>query len=337
MDSTCAHRSRGGLRRVVAIVLLIVGATVSGPSHSVSVAAAAPNPAAAVAGLPKNGPGTPPLTWHGGWVQDDPQVYLVFWGPKWASDPEHQRVIATMEQAFQNLAGSQYNNVLRQYIDADQVGKVAGKEYNRVRHMGTWVDTDTPINGLFIGVEGLMGGEIKDEAAKASAHWGLPANRNVQILVFPEQGSTYRKVALPNPIPPNVPVLVDLMDACGMHSYHAGLSLPYGWVRYPDGSMCNSATPSGQTPDRAKNMAWTAVHEYAEIVTDPEIYFSHNPLNPGIKGKGWNTIESGMSMCVTPSDAMRCGGNANSKHAWMIAELIESCPHPAHNVETEPS
>ncbi len=35
--------------------------------------------------------------------------------------------------------------------------------------------------------------------------------------------------------------------------------------------------------------------------------------------------------------AIRCGGNDNSKQAWMIAALIESWPQPAHNVETEPS
>ena len=35
--------------------------------------------------------------------------------------------------------------------------------------------------------------------------------------------------------------------------------------------------------------------------------------------------------------AMRCGGKASSKQAWMIAELIESWPQPAHNVEIEPS
>ena len=35
--------------------------------------------------------------------------------------------------------------------------------------------------------------------------------------------------------------------------------------------------------------------------------------------------------------AIRCGGNASSKQAWMIAALIELWPQPAHRVETEPS
>jgi hypothetical protein len=37
------------------------------------------------------------------------------------------------------------------------------------------------------------------------------------------------------------------------------------------------------------------------------------------------------------SFATRCGSIASSKHASMIAAEIESWPHPAHSVETEPS
>ena len=35
--------------------------------------------------------------------------------------------------------------------------------------------------------------------------------------------------------------------------------------------------------------------------------------------------------------ATRCGGKESSKQAWMMAPEIESCPQPAHSVETEPS
>jgi hypothetical protein len=35
--------------------------------------------------------------------------------------------------------------------------------------------------------------------------------------------------------------------------------------------------------------------------------------------------------------ATRCGATSSSKNAWMIADEIESCPHPAHSVEIAPS
>ncbi len=37
------------------------------------------------------------------------------------------------------------------------------------------------------------------------------------------------------------------------------------------------------------------------------------------------------------SFARRCGSTASSQQAWMIAAEIESCPQPAHSVETLPS
>ena len=37
------------------------------------------------------------------------------------------------------------------------------------------------------------------------------------------------------------------------------------------------------------------------------------------------------------SFATRCGWIASSQHAWMIAALMESWPHPAQSVETVPS
>ena len=37
------------------------------------------------------------------------------------------------------------------------------------------------------------------------------------------------------------------------------------------------------------------------------------------------------------SFATRCGAMSSSKHAWMIAPVIESWPQPAQSVETVPS
>ena len=35
--------------------------------------------------------------------------------------------------------------------------------------------------------------------------------------------------------------------------------------------------------------------------------------------------------------ANRCGGSDSSAHAWTMAALTESCPHPAHSVDIAPS
>jgi hypothetical protein len=55
--------------------------------------------------------------WHGGSVQHDPKVYLVFWGSLWNTDMESIAVKNKVTTLFQYLAGGNYNNILHQYYD----------------------------------------------------------------------------------------------------------------------------------------------------------------------------------------------------------------------------
>ena len=211
------------------------------------------------------------FSFHGGWIQQHPRVYLVFWGPKWASDPAHLQIKSNVEQVFGELAGSQYNNILRQYSNTND-SNADDFVHNDVQWKGSWVDTSVPIAGLFIGLDNLSGGEIQDEAVKAFNHWGLAQDKNTQIIVFPQQGSTYRSYGP-----------IDMTGgACGMHSYTSDYQLAYGWVRYAADGQC------GFTGDLSGDMVWTAVHEYSETATDPHVYLS--TVSPtAVTGSGWNT------------------------------------------------
>ncbi|HEX3272012.1 MAG TPA: hypothetical protein VHR15_15275, partial [Ktedonobacterales bacterium] len=60
---------------------------------------------------------SPTFCWEGGPVEHDPHVYLIFWGPKWTSDFDHQQVVVALEAVFGDLAGRQYTNILTQYGD----------------------------------------------------------------------------------------------------------------------------------------------------------------------------------------------------------------------------
>jgi Repeat of unknown function (DUF346) len=275
------------------------------------VAAAWPAaPAVAAGGLPAN-PGPATVDFHGGWLQYHPRVYLVFWGPKWGSDATHQRVKAQVEDTFRTLAGSQYHNILTQY--SNQSSDLHGHVHNDVQLVDSWIDTSVPIAGLFIGIENGPDGEIKDEAVKAFHHWGLSADHNVQILVFPQQGSTYRKVAG-----------FDIMDACGMHTYapESTSQLSYGWIKYAgDDAGCD---PTG---DVATDVAWFAVHEYAEIVTDPHIYFSAVVI-----GSGWyHEPQSVRELRFTPqetADLCEGYGTGNSSPYYTSTTTGTTYPLP---------
>lgn len=257
----------------------------------VAIFALAFSPGLAAANLPPHGEGVPPLVFQGGWVQYHPKVYLVFWGPKWAQDQAHIEAMTKTREVFDNLAGSSYNNVLRQYTN--QTADPNGFVHNDVQLMGTWNDPTTPGDGLFMGLENAeplnagVGAELQDEAVNAHSHWNLPADKNIQILIFPQQGSTYGNLMVPSPSG-GPPIIFSFMNqACGMHTYEPDHQIAYAFVRYAsDLGGCN---PTGNV---AKNIAWTATHEYAEMATDPHIYF--NPFGSGswVHGSGWATNES---------------------------------------------
>ena len=49
------------------------------------------------------------MLYHGGHVQHHPKVFLLFWGPKWASDPMHEDSEGGLQSMFSELSGTSYN------------------------------------------------------------------------------------------------------------------------------------------------------------------------------------------------------------------------------------
>lgn len=239
--------------------------------------------------LPSSGEGTAShLSFQGGWIQQRPEVYLVFWGPMWDTDNTH---IATKNQViatFSVLAGSQYNNILTQYNNPNDTANLDDYVHNDVRVMGYMTDSTTPSAlsfdscgvlppGLGVGVEAplhtVVGNcAIRAEAVRALHSFGVQPDPSTLVLVLPQQGSTYQ-------LPP-----------CGIHSYDSydfSQSFTYAYARYADsGSNCMF---TGDTP---QSTAWTAVHEYAEAATDPNIYLTAS--TEPIRGSGWQTGEAGV-------------------------------------------
>jgi hypothetical protein len=269
----------------------------------VGIFALAFSPGLAAANLPPNGEGVPPLAFQGGWVQYHPKVYLVFWGPKWNEAP-HAAAKAEVEKVFDNLAGSAYNNVLRQYNN--QSDDPNGYVHNDVSHEGTWVDSDPPPDGLLMGLENVpVATSLEAEAIRAVDHWRFDRDsegrlkpdselKNFQVLIFPQQGSTYAPLTIPLASGPvEIPI-----DACGMHSYSPAKKLAYAYVRYSSDLGCDKTG----TGDVGKDIAVSATHEYAEMATDPHLYLPLNPVGGGsgwpVHGSGWNTNE----IALTPQE-----------------------------------
>jgi len=221
-------------------------------------------------------------------VQHDPKIYLVFWGPNWNSDTG---TVSTIANTFKALAGSEYNNILSQYWDS-----TGGYFTNKVTLMDDppLIDASTPPSNLDIGFETSFGvwdnAQIRHEADHVIQQQGWNVDQNTQIIVFPQKGSTYNHGN----------------NFCGVHSYDSTAASPYayGLVQYGDQtSGCNFVN------DTASNIAWTGVHEYTEMVTDPQIH-----ANPTLSGSpwftagstGWHTVDGNQS---TPQEiADLCSG-----------------------------
>lgn len=251
-----------------------------------------PSTAHAASGLPyKTVSGeseSPPLQFYAAagklFVQHHPKVYLVFWGPDWKQDTDG--VIPRVNATFKALAGSQYNNILRQYTDSSDY------VHNDVTLVASVIDTSTPPSNLDIGIETdigvLLNGQIRNEADKAISanHWAV--NQDSLVIVFPQKGSTYFHGS----------------GWCGVHTSNTTAASPYLYaeIQYGDQTNCDNVG------NPAEDIAWNAVHEYAEAATDPVIFgtLSASSALVGALGSGWHTRDSSKS---TPQEvADLCAG-----------------------------
>ena len=99
--------------------------------------------------------------------------------------------------------------------------------------------------------------DIGNEAPTFLANHGRSYTADTQVLVIPQQGTTYDQASLG--------------DACGYHDADLSTStLVYGLVRFASDAKRPDGSPACQwASNDADNMTKVAAHEYAEMATDP--------------------------------------------------------------------
>jgi hypothetical protein len=282
------------------------------------------NPAGTVADSTSND-----LVWHGGnagtgaiGVEQQPAVYLVYWGPEWASGFEtadtngklySSKTLQTyVNTFFQNVGGSSWANIQTQYCNTLLLGSTscvggAGFITNPTHQLkGTWVDpTPVPDDIIAAGLaENLVDDPIAAEAQRAAAHFGFNPQATYIILTPPTSIATGQPVycgyhsqtttidGLGNPdriqyafIPwqnENWPVVG--VSGCGMHNVNA----------------TSDAFGNGVFDGYSIVMG----HEYAEAVTDPDNFLSVQD--------GWNDAqgsENGDKCAWTNTQNIALGGH----------------------------
>ncbi|MGH2934947.1 MAG: hypothetical protein ACRDL2_10610 [Gaiellaceae bacterium] len=282
------------------------------------------NPAGTVADSTAND-----LVYHGGnagsgaiGVETKPAVYLVYWGPQWATgfttaDSDgtlySSKTLQTyLNSFFRNVGGSGWANVQTQYckdVLAGVTSCVGGSGFvtnPRGQLKGVWTDS-TPVPDDIVGLglaENLVDDPIAQEAMRASAHFKY------------DPSATYIILTPPTTIATGQPVY------CGYHTQTTsvnGIGNPYR-IQYAFIPWLNENWPGlgtggcgmhnvNATSDAFGNGVfdgYTIVtgHEYAEAVTDPDNFASVQD--------GWNdaqTSENGDKCAWTGTQNITLGSH----------------------------
>lgn len=206
---------------------------------------------------------TPPLAYHGGPVQHNPRIYLIFYGPNW-STPANSTVANKIIESVGSWAGTALNNVLTQYGDS------AGDINNDVQ-LADWAfvtdQYNDPQPGDLLGPGDAPA--IIQLALDQQPAWSNSDDTQFMIVLQPDANAS------------------SLLSggSCGFHSYDLPANWVYSFINYPGdvaGTTFCHVEPASSAADR---MTAAAFHEYAESATNPHITTNSN-------GNGWYTDES---------------------------------------------
>ncbi|HWT04773.1 MAG TPA: hypothetical protein VN224_03375 [Xanthomonadales bacterium] len=190
---------------------------------------------------------TTPLTYHGGPVQTNPKMYIVFWGSSWNSgtgDPNG--VAARMKSFLAIVGGSRWNNSTTQYTQTG--GQHVGNQTGSLA--GSYVDTTSSPPSR------PSQSQMAAEAAKAAAKYGDYSASAAYI------------VALPHGIRPSG----FGTQYCAYHSTTSAAGHTIAWTNdpyLPDvGSSCGAG--SVNSPGTLDGVSIVFGHEQGETETDPQ-------------------------------------------------------------------
>jgi hypothetical protein len=214
-------------------------------------------------------PGHHVLTYHGGDLVTHVAVFVLFWGPEWQTDPEHQASAGALRALFQKLSASPYGCSWQEW-------ELPGKPIGAGSYLG---DEIIPTDPVPAGLQ-LSDADIQARVVtEVNAQRAPAATDDTFYVVVPPKG---------------VPVLAGTETGCGgtnfvFCGYHdsftnAGTRFRYAVLPYPcsqGGGTC--FVDAQQDPGRALEAVGS--HELAETVTDPD--------SPPVANGGWFDDRSG--------------------------------------------
>jgi hypothetical protein len=249
------------------------------------------------------------LIYHGGnagpgaiGVEQKPAVYLVWWGPDWASGFTTEDTSGAMyssktlqtylQSFFQNVGGSPWANIQTQYCADALVGATncvggAGFVTNpRGQLKGVWTDpSPVPSDIITLGLaENLVDDPIANEAVRAVQHFGWNPNATYIILTPPTA------IGTGEPYYCGYHTQTTTVDGLGNQERIQYAFIPWLNQNWPGiGTGGCGMHNVNATSDAFGNGVFDGYsivtgHEYAEAVTDPDNFASVQD--------GWNDAQT---------------------------------------------
>jgi ricin-type beta-trefoil lectin protein/putative Ig domain-containing protein len=190
-----------------------------------------------------------PVTWQGGDVQHTPHVYLLLWGPNWATDTT---TASYLEDFFSGLGDGQtddnWSTITSQYADSSGAPVFSGLVYE-----GVFNDTSTPPSNTSLD-------QIGAEADTFATTQGITDLNDAQIIVATQSGTCPQGFV-------GTSCTGGTRNNCGYHSSsnEPFINLPYE----PDaGTKCEQdfVNPTTGTDDGFSIIGGAL---YAGTITDP--------------------------------------------------------------------
>ncbi|HEY6235855.1 MAG TPA: hypothetical protein VIW69_12205, partial [Candidatus Elarobacter sp.] len=185
------------------------------------------------------------LTYHGGPIQTNPKMYIVFWGSAWNGSGDPNGVATQMKNFLGIIGGSGWLNSVTQYTQSG--GQHVGNQTGSLA--GSYVDTTSSPPSR------PSQSQMAAEAAKAAAKYGDYSANAAYI------------VALPHGIRPSG----FGTQYCAYHSSTTAAGHTIAWTNdpyLPDvGASCGAG--SVNNPGTLDGVSIVFGHEQAETETDP--------------------------------------------------------------------
>jgi serine protease len=218
------------------------------------------------------------LTYGGGPVQHHPHVYLLLWGPAWASDPAQAAAATYLESFYAGLGtapADAWSTITSQYSDGSGFPAFGTSVYQ-----GAYQDTSAP-------PVGVNDTQLAAEADAFASSQKITDLADAQIVVATQSGTCPQGFYAPS-----------CAGGSGYYcAWHAMSSEPF--INLPYQADAGQACGANLVQGADDGFSIVGGHEYAETVTDPAAgngwFDSADPLGGEIGDKcSWYDPVSGM-------------------------------------------